>query len=98
MKVRWWYSLLMIPMWSGWVTVIGLVHSRHCIAAGLDAQLASSGQELVLECRGPSWDAPVRGLNWVWPVEWEVGYWVAGAVVALLLTGSMLIASWRQRR
>jgi len=46
----------------------------------------------------PSWDAPVRGLDWVWPVEWEVGYWVAGTIVALLLTGSVLTTSWRQQR
>ena len=94
--LRWWLTLLVVAAWLGWVTLIGLVHTRICIQDGLDAQLTGSGQELVGQCRGPSWDAPVRGLRWAWPVDWELGYWLTGTVAARALAAWLLVV--RRRR
>lgn len=94
-RVRWWYALGVIPLWMAWISLVGWAHTRACITKGLDAELAGSGQALAPFCQGPGWNAPVQGLNWVWPIDWEVGYWLAGTALALVVALVILVASWR---
>jgi hypothetical protein len=80
-----------VLLWLAWVNLIGWVHQRNCIQDGLDAGLASRGSELADTCRGMSWLSPVHGLNWRWPPEWEVGYWLIGTSVAAVSIAVVLL-------
>ena len=88
--------LLVIPLWLAWITVLGWSHTRDCITAGLDAERASAGEDLLPYCLGPSWNAPLRGLNWASPFTGEVLLWIFGTAVALATIVLLLMSSSRR--
>lgn len=100
-KIRWWYSLGVIPLWLFWVGALGYSEGRVCAEHpadyGISVGSSYSYGDTGCFSRFPSWRAPFRGLADFSPKSGLLYFWLFGTIGAVLVAAVILYLAHRQR-
>lgn len=95
--IRPWHALVVLPAWLLWVSGLGYAAHRQCVHALFLADVDVT-PAMRAACAGPSWRAPLRGLDRGWPPGDLEALWVASLVMAVLAAVVIVAVGRRTRR